>query len=529
VFSPGGRRLAFTKYGPFGAQVWISYLDGNGLRSLTAGPSDTMPNWAPTGADLVFARGDRDRRDLYRIRADGSGLRRLTASTHNDDSPNWSIGNQIVFVRDGRKGKDLYAIDSRGGRARRIMRGRGDEESPAWSPTGKTLVFSRGRPGKRDLYVVRADGSRPRRLTRVPGDETEPAFSPDGSRVVFTHRRAGSQRLYLMKTKGKAVTRLPSRSLRVRRITSGRSAARQAGWQPTGLDPVGAAAGDIACDPSHPSYNGGIGVPGVCRQKLTSDLLLRPDLAGILVPGDIQYENGKLTAFQQVFHPTWGRLKSLIRPVPGNHEYGDPGAAGYFDYFNGPGRQNGPAGDRGQGYYSFNVGSWHVVALNSECRQVGGCGADSPQVRWLRADLAANPTPCTLAFFHGPRFTSGRYGNESEDVRPFWDALYAAGADLVLSGHEHFYERFAPQTPDGAPDPQRGLRQLTVGMGGRSRHGFVTVAANSELRDNRTIGVLELTLREASFDWKLVRLPLNVVPGGSRPRTPRVFSPYGHP
>lgn len=507
VFSPGGRRLAFTKYGPFGAQVWISYLDGNGLRSLTAGPSDTMPNWAPTGADLVFARGDRDRRDLYRIRADGSGLRRLTASTHNDDSPNWSIGNQIVFVRDGRKGKDLYAIDSRGGRARRIMRGRGDEESPAWSPTGKTLVFSRGRPGKRDLYVVRADGSRPRRLTRVPGDETEPAFSPDGSRVVFTHRRAGSQRLYLMKTKGKAVTRLPSRSLRVRRITSGRSAARQAGWQPTGLDPVVAAAGDIACDPSHPNYNGGIGVPGVCRQKLTSDLLLRPDLAGILVPGDIQYENGKLTAFQQVFHPTWGRLKSLIRPVPGNHEYGDPGAAGYFDYFNGPGRQNGPAGDRGQGYYSFNVGSWHVVALNSECRQVGGCGADSPQVRWLRADLAANPTPCTLAFFHGPRFTSGRYGNESEDVRPFWDALYAAGADLVLSGHEHFYERFAPQRPNGSYDPARGIRQLTVGMSGKSRHGFLELAANSETRDNGTIGVLKLTLSDGGYAWELVKAP----------------------
>ncbi len=274
-----------------------------------------------------------------------------------------------------------------------------------------------------------------------------------------------------------------------------------------GADPVIAAAGDIACDPASPFFNGGVGRPGLCRHKLTSDLLLRSDLSRILAVGDLQYEDGKLSAFLASFDPTWGRLKPLIRPVPGNHEYHDPGAAGYFDYFNGPGVAGGQAGERGRGYYSFDVGDWHVIALNSECDLAGGCGPDSPQVRWLRADLAANPRVCTLAFFHGPRFTSGRYGDQSERVRPFWDALHEANADLVLSGHEHFYERFGPQTPDGVADPARGIRQITVGMGGKSRHGFVTVAPNSELRDNRTIGVAELTLRHGAYDWRLVAAP----------------------
>jgi hypothetical protein len=507
VFSPGGRRLAFTKYGPGGAQVWIGYVDGTNMRALTPGPSDTMPAWGPDATNLVFARGAGGIRDLYRIRADGSGVRRLTASARNDDSPTWSIRDEIAFVRESPKGDDLYVVSADGGTARRLSRSKLDDSSPAWSPTGRTLVFTRGKRGRRDLYVMTADGSSVRRLTRVPGDETEPTLSPDGTRIVFTHRSKGVQRLYVMKLKGKAVSRLPSRSLRVRRITSGRSAARQPGWQPAGLDPVVAAAGDIACDPASPSFNAGVGFPGLCRQKLTSDLLLRLDLASILIPGDLQYETGKLTAFNASFHPTWGRLKPLIRPAPGNHEFYDPGAAGYFDYFNGVGQHTGPAGPRPQGYYSFDVGSWHVVALNSECREIDGCGPDSPQVRWLKTDLAAHRNTCTLAFFHGPRFTSGRYGDHSEDVRPFWDALYAAGADVVLSGHEHFYERFAPQTPSGAPDPARGIRQFTAGMGGKSRHGFVTIAPNSEVRDNVTIGIVQMTLRASSYDWKLVRAP----------------------
>lgn len=507
AISPRGLRVAFTRYGPLGAQIVVSYLNGVGLRTLTTGPSDTMAAWSPTGAALVFARSSFGQRDLYRIEADGAGLRRLTSSRQNDESPAWSVSDQLAFVRRAGKSQDVYTLGAGGGRPRRLTRSREPDLAPAWSPTGRTLVFVRGRPGRRDLYVIRADGSGARRLTRVPGDESDPTWSPDGTRIAFTHSRAGKRRLYLMKRKGKPVQRLARRSLRVRQLTSTRSAARAPSWQPSGLDPVVAAAGDIACDPANQYFNGGLGQPGLCRQKLTSDLLLRSDLSSILIPGDVQYERGELSAFMASFHPTWGRLKPLIRPAPGNHEYGVPGAAGYFDYFNGPGQQTGPAGERGAGWYSFDVGSWHVIALNSECEFVGGCNEGSAQLRWLRADLAAHPATCTLAFWHGPRFTSGRFDDHSEDVRPFWDVLYAAGADVVLVGHEHFYERFAPQTPDGGADPARGIRQFTVGMGGKSRFGFVTALPNSEARDNATIGVAELTLRPGSYDWRLVRAP----------------------
>ena len=507
AFSPRGRRLAFTRYGPLGAQIFVSYLDGTGFRQLTTGPSDTMAAWSTSGAELVFVRSSRGQRDLFRISADGTALRRLTASRRNDESPSWSVNDQLAFVRRAGNSQDIYSMSARGGAARRVTRSRLPDLHPTWSPTGRTLVFTRGRAGRRDLYVARADGSRVRRLTRVAGDESDAIFSPDGSRVAFTHTRRGARRLYLMKLKGEPVTRLVARSRRVRRLSTSRSGARAPSWQPTGLSPVVAAAGDIACDPASPYFNGGLGLPGLCRQKLTSDLLLRSDLSSILIPGDLQYEDGELPAFRASFDPTWGRLKPLIRPVPGNHEYHLPGATGYFDYFNGPGVSRGQAGERGSGYYSFDIGSWHVIALNSECESAGGCGPDSPQVRWLRADLAAHPTVCTLAFFHGPRFTSGRYGDQADRVRPFWAALYEANADLVLSGHEHFYERFGPQTPDGAADPARGIRQLTVGMGGKGRHGFVSVAPNSERRDNLTIGIAELTLRQGAYDWRLVRAP----------------------
>ena len=274
------------------------------------------------------------------------------------------------------------------------------------------------------------------------------------------------------------------------------------------MAPVVAVAGDIACDPSDDFFNNGLGVIGVCRQRQTSDLLLRTDLTRILIPGDTQYERGELGAYRVSFDPTWGRLKPLIRPVPGNHEYETLGAAGYFDYFNGEGQYDGPAGKRDEGYYSFDVGTWHIVGLNSECLNVAGfCGPQSRQARWLREDLLRNRRPCTLGFWHGPRFTSGRFSEERESVLPFWDALYVADGDLVVNGHEHFYERFAPQTPHGIPDARRGLRQFIAGMGGRGHHDFVRVERNSEFRDNQTLGVLMLTLKARGYDWQLVRAP----------------------
>lgn len=509
--SPRGRRLAFTKYGPWGAQVWVTYLDGTGLRRLTTGSTDTAPAWSPSGRDVVFTRGAKGRRDIYRVVADGTAGRRLTVSRRNDDSPAWSVTDRIAFVRRAGTGDDIYTMGASGGRPQRLTRSRLDDRTPAWSPTGRTLAFARGRAGRRDLYVINAAGTKVRRLTAVAGEETDPVFSPDGTRMAFIHRRRGIQRLYFMKVKGKPIRRLPPRGVRVRRLTTTRSAAAAPSWQPAGLDPVIAAAGDIACDPQSPLFNGGVGQPRYCRQKLSSDLLLRSDLSRVLVVGDAQYEQATLAQFQQSFHPSWGRVKPLISPVPGNHEYYTPDASGYFDYFNGPGAASGPAGDRDKGYYSYDVGSWHVLALNSECASVGGCGPDSPQGQWLRADLAAHPARCTLAYWHGPRYTSGRYGDQSEAVRPLFDAAYAAGVDVVLSGHEHFYERFAPQDGEGRADPVHGVRQITVGMGGKSPHGFITVAPNSEFRTASVIGVLEMTLGEGTFDWRLVRAPTSSV------------------
>ncbi len=276
----------------------------------------------------------------------------------------------------------------------------------------------------------------------------------------------------------------------------------QAHYQ-AGTDPVIMAAGDIACDPASAFFNGGAGTATDCRQRAVSDLLMGRNLADVLTLGDHQYEEDTLAKYAQVFDPTWGRVKSLIHPAIGNHEYQTPGATGYFDYFNGVGQQTGPAGDRTKAYYSFDLGTWHIVALNSNCAQVGGCDVGSVQNAWLQADLAAHPSQCTLAYFHHPRFTQGPPGNNSE-VRPLWDALYAANAEVVLGGHSHTYERYAPQTPTGVVDTARGLREFVVGTGGKSHHAWSTTLANSQVRNNTTYGALELTLHAGSFDWRFV-------------------------
>jgi acid phosphatase type 7 len=274
-------------------------------------------------------------------------------------------------------------------------------------------------------------------------------------------------------------------------------------------DPVIAAAGDIACDTESEFWNGGLGTEGHCRQRATSDLLLNRGLSAVLTLGDTQYHVGSLSDFEASFDPSWGRVKPIIHPIVGNHEYGTSDARGYFDYFNGPGQQNGAAGPRDKGYYSFNLGAWHLVALNSICDQLDrgvaadGCARGSPQEHWLRADLAAQRTQCTLAYMHSPRFNSGYRGNSSTG-QAFWEALYDAGADLVLSGDAHDYERFAPQDPGGTFDPARGIRQFVVGTGGVFFTGWSTVKPNSEVRQNDTFGVLFLTLRPGSYEWRFV-------------------------
>jgi acid phosphatase type 7 len=505
AFSPQGRRLAFRRFGPLGPEIWVSYLGGIGLRRLTTGRSDGDPAWSPKGDGIVFARGRRGHRDVFAISADGGTLRRLTTSSRDDSSPAWSRRNLIAFVRrNPKKNDDIYVRPAVGGPPHRLTRNRRPDAYPAWSPTGRTLAWARGRPGHRDLYVATTDGRHARALTHLRGDESEPAWSPDGRWIAFTLRRGTRRWIYYFRPRKRALTQLDRR---FHRLTSTRSASRSPSWQPAGFDPLIAAAGDIACNPESSNWNGGLGAGGQCRELYTSNLMLGMDLSRVLPLGDEQYQEGTLDNFRRSYDPSWGRLKDLSSPVPGNHEYlGDHTAAGYFDYFNGPGVQTGPAGDRAGGFYSYDLGSWHLVALNSECTNIGGCGSDSPQLRWLRADLAAHPNACTLAYFHRPLFTSGGFESQSR-VRPLWDVLYPAGVDLVLSGHDHFYERFAPQRPDGSYDPGRGIRELQVGTGGVSHHQSVTVAPNSQVTDEDSYGVLKLTLRSGRYDWRYVTLP----------------------
>ncbi|MEA2622083.1 MAG: hypothetical protein QOH61_993, partial [Chloroflexota bacterium] len=217
----------------------------------------------------------------------------------------------------------------------------------------------------------------------------------------------------------------------------------------------------------------------------------------VLALGDNVYENGTLTEFQQCYHPNWGRAKTRTFPTPGNHEYQTANAAGYYAYY------GAAAGDPSKGYYSYDYGTWHVIVLNSNCTVIS-CVAGSAQEQWLRADLAANQAQCTVAYWHHPRFSSGSEHGNDANVAPFWDALYAGNADLILNGHEHVYERFGPQTPSAASDTQRGIRQFTVGTGGRSHTGFTTIRANSQVRNADTYGVLKLTLRPGGYDWQFV-------------------------
>lgn len=267
--------------------------------------------------------------------------------------------------------------------------------------------------------------------------------------------------------------------------------------------PVVAAAGDIACAPGNASFNGGLGTATACAQKRTSDLLMGGGFAAILALGDIQYGDGTLADYRASFDPTWGRVKPLIHPVLGNEDYIVGGAPAYFDYFDGVGASTGPAGARGQGWYSFDVGGWHLIALNSNCAYVtGGCAQGSPQEQWLAADLRAHPAACTLAYWHHPLRTSGDAGNDPETAA-LWNDLQAAGADLVLAGHAHLYERFAPQDASGTGDPN-GIREFVVGTGGEDHHGLGAIQANSEVRDNDTFGVLELTLRPGGYGWRFV-------------------------
>ncbi len=268
-------------------------------------------------------------------------------------------------------------------------------------------------------------------------------------------------------------------------------------------DPVVGAAGDIACDPASSSFNSGSGTSSSCRQKYTAALLINTGLSAVLPLGDDQYECGGYTAFQKSYALSWGQVLSITHPAVGNHEYLTSGgtgcstnASGYFKYY---GAAAGPAG---KGYYSYNIGTWHIIVLNTQCSSVDGCASGSPQYTWLKNDLAADTAKCTLAYWHIPLFSSG--GRANSNSKPFWTLLYNANADVILNGHDHIYERFAPQNPSGGADSVRGIREFIVGTGGSNHTGISTIAANSQVRNASTYGILRLTLHATSYDWQFV-------------------------
>jgi hypothetical protein len=209
--------------------------------------------------------------------------------------------------------------------------------------------------------------------------------------------------------------------------------------------------------------------------------------------GDNAYLSASREDYLNCYDPWWGRHKGRTRPVPGNHEYETPGAAGYFGYF------GASAGPPGLGYYSYRLGAWHIIALNSEISAFPG----SPQLEWLRGELAANAVRCTLAYFHTPVFGSGSNGSNPH-MQAAWTVLHNAGADVILTGHNHSYERFAPQDPAGRPDAARGIRQFVVGTGGAPLTSMPFSVPNSEVRSNSAWGLLKLTLRPEAYDWEFV-------------------------
>lgn len=431
----------------------------------------------------VDARGRATIR-LYLRRATRTGSRRLRVRTSNK-----SVTTTLT-VRARRAAPSRLAALSNGRRA--LLR-------PTSGRAGEPLELRiTGHPRRAMLNVRLATTTLARRRASSRGALTVRAATPPVA--------PGAHRITI--SSGRSTISLP---YRVRASPPAPPAPPALPAPPPAPDPVIAAAGDIACSPNDPDFAGGAGTSAVCRQRATSDLLVGTGLSAVLALGDIQYDCARPADFAGSFAPTWGRVQSIIRPTPGNHEYlsSNPdaygasgctsGAQGYFSYF------GAAAGDPARGYYSFDLGGWHIVSLNTNLADANSCpivscAAGSEQEQWLRADLAAHPASCTLAFFHHPLFTSKARTYAS---RPLWDALYAAGVDVVLNGHVHNYERFAPQRPDGSADPAAGIRQFVVGTGGKSREDVGTAAPNSEARGN-DFGVLELTLRRGSYDWRFL-------------------------
>lgn len=234
------------------------------------------------------------------------------------------------------------------------------------------------------------------------------------------------------------------------------------------------------------------------HQKTAEIVLSYPPDTPVFTLGDNVYSDGTPEEFKDCYAKSWGKFKDRTYPSAGNHDYNTTDAAGYFGYF------GARAGEPRKGYYSYDLGAWHVVVLNSNCSYVK-CDAESAQVAWLKQDLADHPRRCTLAYWHAPRFSSDR-GGDARYVEPFYQALYDANADLILSGNSHNYERFVALTPKGEPDPVRGIRQFVVGTGGASLRERATYHVHSEVFAEEH-GIMELTLEEDGYRWRFVAVP----------------------
>ena len=267
------------------------------------------------------------------------------------------------------------------------------------------------------------------------------------------------------------------------------------------------AAGDIACSPADTSFNGGLGDATHCQMEATADEAGALQPAAVLLLGDLQYSAGSQAEFLGSYDKSWGRFRAISHPAVGNHEYLTSGAAGYHAYF---GAAAAPAGTT---WYSFELGSWHVVALDANCNKIGGCGASSPEGRWLASDLAASTAPCTLAMWHQPAFSSSERGDVIGSL-PLWQAVVSGGAELVLNGHRHLYERFTTMDAAGAPDATTGAREIVVGTGGNDLEAFGAIKPTSEARV-QAFGVLQLQLGPAGYAFRFVGIDGTVLDQGS--------------
>ncbi|MGH3737803.1 MAG: metallophosphoesterase family protein, partial [Micromonosporaceae bacterium] len=308
----------------------------------------------------------------------------------------------------------------------------------------------------------------------LAGGDTVTVTGAAGGAYTLTGRHWNGKAFYTRAFAGECVTVTPR--LRDPRSRYAVDAYQSGSQQLSQASVTVAAAGDIC--------------GSACNQ--TDDLLDTMNPTAVITAGDNAYDSGTLSQFNNQYHPTWGRFNDRVHPSPGNHEYYTSGAAGYFDYFTGQGVY---VGERGQGYYSYDVGDWHMVALNSNVSR----GAGSAQETWLRNDLASSTKPCTAAYWHHARFSSGNHG-DSTSVNALYTALYDAKADLVIVGHDHSYERFAPARPDGTRDDTNGVRQIVIGTGGKSLYSSrSSTAGPSERFNNNTFGVGELTLTATGY------------------------------